>query len=81
MIMAHSERPANRVRESCSLHGWTQADLAERPGISHTAVTASAGAQLVPSVAAALTLAQALDTSVVELFGQQTGSATVGADG
>src|SRR5262245_15696016 len=49
--------------------GWSQAELAGRAGISRTAVTAIEGERLVPSVAAALSLAAALDCSVEELFG------------
>ncbi|HUY31605.1 MAG TPA: helix-turn-helix transcriptional regulator, partial [Pirellulales bacterium] len=50
--------------------GWTQAQLAERAGISRTAVTAIEGNLLVPSVAAALALAEALETSVEAVFGR-----------
>ncbi len=48
--------------------GWTQAQLAQRAGISRTAVTAIEGERLVPSVAAALVLAKALDCTVETLF-------------
>lgn len=49
--------------------GLTQAELAEQAGISRTAVTAIEGERLVPSVAAALALAEALGTTVEVLFG------------
>lgn len=47
---------------------WSQADLATRAGISRAAVSAIEGQRLVPSVAAALSLAAALECSVEELF-------------
>lgn len=58
----------NRVRELRNAAGLTQADLAARAGISRTAVTAIESARLVPSVAAALALAEALRTTVENLF-------------
>ncbi len=54
--------------------GWSQAELARRAGISRTAVTAIEGDRLVPSVAAALSLASALDTTVEALFGTSQGA-------
>jgi putative molybdopterin biosynthesis protein len=60
----------NRVRDYRTSQGLTQAELAERAGISRTAVTAIEGERLVPSVAAALALAQALETTVEKLFGR-----------
>ncbi len=60
----------NRVRQRRLAAGLTQAELATRAGISRTAVTAIEGDRLVPSVAAALSLAAALDTTVEQLFGQ-----------
>lgn len=62
----------NRVREFRISSGWTQAELAERAGISRTAVTAIEGERLVPSVSAALALAEVLGTTAEVLFGQGT---------
>ncbi len=59
----------NRLRKLRIELGFTQAELAERAGISRTAVTAIEGDQLVPSVLAAISLAKVLDTSVEKLFG------------
>ncbi|HWL06798.1 MAG TPA: substrate-binding domain-containing protein [Planctomicrobium sp.] len=59
----------NRVREIRNSLGLTQLELAERAGISRTAVTAIEGERLVPSVAAALALAAVLETTVEVLFG------------
>jgi molybdate-binding protein/DNA-binding XRE family transcriptional regulator len=60
----------NRVRERRTAVGLTQAELAERAGISRTAVTAIEGGRLVPSVAAALAIAEALGATVEALFGR-----------
>jgi molybdate-binding protein/transcriptional regulator with XRE-family HTH domain len=50
--------------------GWSQAELAQRAGISRAAVSAIEGERLSPSVAAALALASVLECSVEELFGR-----------
>ena len=47
---------------------WSQAELAERAGISRAAVSAIEGERLSPSVATALALAAVLECSVEELF-------------
>ncbi|MGE0377620.1 MAG: substrate-binding domain-containing protein, partial [Planctomycetaceae bacterium] len=60
----------NRVRERRTALGMTQAELAERAGISRTAVTAIEGERLVPSVAAALAIADVLGLTVEALFGR-----------
>jgi len=49
---------------------WSQAELAERAGISRAAVSAIEGERLSPSVATALALAGVLECSVEELFGR-----------
>lgn len=49
--------------------GWSQGELAGRAGISRAAVSAIEGGRLVPSVAAAISLAQVLNCSVEALFG------------
>lgn len=64
----------NRVRDFRTALGLTQAELAERAGISRTAVTAIEGQRLVPAVTAALALAEALTTTVDILFGQANGA-------
>lgn len=61
---------ANRVRERRLTRNWSQADLATRAGISRAAVSAIEMNRLIPSVAAALALASALDCSVEDLFGK-----------
>ncbi|MGA2869490.1 MAG: helix-turn-helix domain-containing protein, partial [Verrucomicrobiota bacterium] len=47
---------------------WSQAELAERAGISRAAVSAIEGERLSPSVATALALAVVFECSVEELF-------------
>jgi molybdate-binding protein/transcriptional regulator with XRE-family HTH domain len=47
---------------------WSQAQLAERAGISRAAVSAIEGGRLSPSVATALALAKVLECTVEELF-------------
>ena len=70
-----SQSPNNQVRSCRTKLGLTQAQLAERAGISRTAVTAIEGERLVPSVAAALALAEAMGTTVEDLFGQTASQA------
>src|SRR5262245_35502942 len=68
--MSTTEALGNRVRELRVAHGWSQAELAQRAGISRTGVSAVEAQRLVPSVAAALALARALGCPVEELFGR-----------
>jgi molybdate-binding protein/DNA-binding XRE family transcriptional regulator len=49
--------------------GWTQAELGQAAGLSRTGVCAIEAERLVPSVAAAIGLARALECSVEDLFG------------
>lgn len=64
------EVSTNQLKELRRQRGWSQAELAERAGISRTAVTAIENRRLVPSVMAALALAKALNTTVESLFGE-----------
>lgn len=67
--MPNDDVSQNRVRVLRLARDWSQAELAERAGISRAAVSAIEGQRLVPSVAAALSLAGVLECSVEELFG------------
>lgn len=69
--MPSKNSTANRVRQLRQEQGWSQLELAQRAGISRTAVGAIEAERLVPSVAAALSLAQALETTVEHLFGSE----------
>jgi putative molybdopterin biosynthesis protein len=65
--MATPSKP-NRVRQHRLSKGQSQADLAMAAGISRTGLSAIEVQRLVPSVATALALARALQTSVEVLF-------------
>lgn len=66
--MPSDDRLRNRLPEFRKARGWSQADLAARAGISRAAVSAIEINRLVPSVAAALSLANVFECSVEELF-------------
>jgi molybdate-binding protein/DNA-binding XRE family transcriptional regulator len=68
MIMSTHRQQNNRVRSRRIDRGWTQAELAQRAGISRPAVSAIEINRLVPSVAAALSLARTFGCSVEDLF-------------
>ncbi len=70
MIMANLRQVTNGVKSRRLERGWSQQELARRAGISRPAVSAIEISRLVPSVAAALALAQSFDCSVEDLFGQ-----------
>jgi len=59
----------NLVKASRQQRGWSQAELARRAGISRAAVSAIEIDRVVPSVAAALSLAAAFGCTVENLFG------------
>jgi molybdate-binding protein/DNA-binding XRE family transcriptional regulator len=67
--MTTPRQPENRVKAFRQRRGWSQDDLARRAGVSRAAVSAIELRRLVPSVAAALALAEALDCRVEDLFG------------
>lgn len=75
MIMSYNDsimsyaRPPNRVKDRRRERGWSQAELAQRAGISRTAISAIEISRLVPSVATALALAKVFGCSVEGLFG------------
>lgn len=85
MIMSDRDRimssaGANSVLARRRARKWSQAELAQRAGISRAAVSAIEGQRLTPSVTAALSLAGVLECSVEELFGQQETTATRGPE-
>ncbi|WP_334144468.1 substrate-binding domain-containing protein [Rhabdothermincola sp.] len=61
-----------RVRERRMELGWTQAQLAERAGVSRQLVSALESGRHEPGVSAALAIASALGLSVEDLFGDPT---------
>ena len=64
----------NIVRDKRIAKGWSQQELADRTGLSRAGISAIESGRLAPSVHAALALAQALGSSVEELFGVATKS-------
>ena len=63
-----AEQLANRLREAREGRGWTQAELAERIGVSRKTVNTVENGVFIPSTVVALKLARALGCSVEELF-------------
>ena len=58
----------NRLREERARLGLTQAELAERVGVSRKTINTVENGVFVPSTALALRLARALGTTVEQLF-------------
>jgi len=62
------ERLANRLKDRRTELGLTQAELAERVGVTRKTVNTVENGVFVPSTILALKLAEALDLSVEQLF-------------
>ena len=58
----------NTLRLQRAMRDLTQADLAERAGVTRASVNAIEGGRMVPSIFLALKLARALTVSVDDLF-------------
>jgi molybdate-binding protein/DNA-binding XRE family transcriptional regulator len=74
-VLTGVEMLQNEVRAYRSHFGWSQDELARRTGLSRAGISAIETGRLVPSTAAALALAAALECSVEALFrlrGDQT---------
>ena len=67
-MRAVAERLANRIKEKRSELGLTQAELAERVGVTRKTVNTVENGVFVPSALLALKLAEALSVPVEELF-------------
>ena len=63
-----ADRLENRLREARVAARWTQAELAERVGVSRKTINTVENGVFVPSTVLALKLALALDMSVEGLF-------------
>lgn len=63
-----AEGLANRVRERREAKGWTQAELAERMGVSRKTVNTVENGVFVPSTIVSLKFAAALGETVEALF-------------
>ncbi|CAN5512931.1 helix-turn-helix transcriptional regulator [soil metagenome] len=63
-----ADRLANALKEERTRLGWTQAELAERVGVSRKTINTVENGVFVPSTILALKLARALGKSVEEIF-------------
>ena len=63
-----AERLGNRLKERRGELGWTQAELAERVGVSRKTVNTVENGVFVPSTLLALKLAAVLERPVEKLF-------------
>jgi putative transcriptional regulator len=63
-----AERLANCLKDERARLGWTQAELADRVGVSRKTVNTVENGVFVPSTLLALKLAQALGKPVEALF-------------
>ena len=62
------ERLINTLREERARLGWTQAELAERVGVSRKTINTVENGVFVPSTMLALKLARAMETTVENIF-------------
>jgi putative transcriptional regulator len=58
-----------RLREARAKRGWTQAELADRIGVSRKTINTIENGVFIPSTVLALKLARAFETQVEMLFG------------
>lgn len=63
-----ADQLSNTLRDARTAAGWTQADLAERVGVSRKTINTVENGVFVPSTVLALKLAQALGKPVEQLF-------------
>jgi putative transcriptional regulator len=67
-------RLGNRLKEARAGRGWTQADLALAVRVSRKTINTIENQVFVPSTVLALALAQALETTVEQLFFLEPGA-------
>jgi putative transcriptional regulator len=58
----------NRLRELRAAHRWSQADLADRCGVSRQAINAIETERYDPSLPLAFTIAATFDLAIEEIF-------------
>ncbi|TPG20470.1 transcriptional regulator [Sphingomonas koreensis] len=63
-----AERLSNRLKDERARLGWTQAELADRVGVSRKTINTVENGVFVPSTLLALKLAQAIGKPVEALF-------------
>ena len=61
-------RLINSLKVHRAMHDWTQAELAERVGVTRKSINAIERGHFVPSTVLALRLAELFDVSVETLF-------------
>src|SRR5271170_5018461 len=66
--MANPRQFENDLRDRRTLLGWSQEQLARRSGLSRAGISAIETGRLIPSAAAALALAAALECRVEDVF-------------
>src|SRR3954468_7206989 len=71
--MANSPRFENDLRDRRTRRGWSQEELSRRSGLSRAGISAIETDRLIPSAAAALALASALECRVEDLFPLRSG--------
>src|SRR6059058_4711646 len=71
--MANFPRFENDLRDWRTRRGWSQEELARRSGLSRAGISAIETDRLIPSAAAALALAAALECRVEDLFRLRSG--------
>ena len=64
----------NTLRDERTRLGWTQAELAERVGVSRKTINTVENGVFVPSTVLALKLAAALGTTVEDIFRLEDGA-------
>jgi putative transcriptional regulator len=69
-----TDRLTNTLRDERARLGWTQAELAERVGVSRKTINTVENGVFVPSTTLALKLASALGTTVEEIFRLENGA-------
>jgi putative transcriptional regulator len=67
-LIALGEELANRLRAQRDAKGWTQADVAERIGVSRKTINTIENGIFTPSTVIALKLARAFKLRVEDLF-------------
>lgn len=63
-----SEGLLNTIRDARAARGWTQAELAERVGVSRKTINTVENGIFIPSTLVALKIAHTLEMTVEELF-------------
>lgn len=61
----------NRLRDLRAAHGWSQADLAEKLGVSRQSVNAIETGRFDPSLPLAFKLARLFERTIEEVFSEQ----------